>query len=98
MKIPDLNILRIYGQEIECKTFPIPDQMSAFRSKKMSAYFEEEDIFQDICLHHVIRSSKCEFANEIKKFDYEFKQCIKEERFASPQQIRDFQKVFRKLC
>ena len=73
MKIPGLKILRVYGQEIERKVFPVPDKITLFRSKRVSVQLKADEDLKDVSLHHVIRSRDCPFASEIKDYDEEFK-------------------------
>ena len=73
MKIPGLKILRVYGQEIERKVFPVPDKITLFRSKRVSVQLKADEDLKDVSLHHVIRSRDCPYAREIKDYDEEFK-------------------------
>ena len=68
-----MKILRIYGQEVERKVFPIPDQVTQFRSKRVSAQLKAAEDLQDVSLHHVIRSAECPLAEMLKEYDEEFK-------------------------
>lgn len=97
-RIPDLKILRIYGQEIERKIFPVPDKITQFRSKRVSAQLKADEELKDVSLHHVIRSAECvKFADKLKKYDSEFKgwkrndcsTCLKELQ----KKIKEFKKV-----
>ena len=97
-RIPGLKILRIYGQEIERKTFPVPDKITQFRSKHVSAQLKADEELRDVSLHHVIRSAECvKFAEILRKYDDEFKRwkrndcrtCSKELK----KKIQEFKKV-----
>ena len=93
-----MKILRIYGKEIEQKVFPVPDKINQFRSKRVSAQLKGDEELKDVSLHHVIRSAECvKFAEELKKYDDEFKAwkrndcstCAKELQ----KKIKEFKKV-----
>ena len=76
MKIPDLKILRLYGQEIERKVFPVPDKVTLFRSKRVPVQLKADEDLKSVSLHHVIRSAECPFAERVKEYDEEFKKYI----------------------
>ena len=74
IKIPGLKILRIYGQEIERKVFPVPDKVTTFRSKRIAVQLKADEELKEVSLHHVIRSPECPFAEELKEYDQQFKE------------------------
>jgi hypothetical protein len=85
--------LRIYGQEVERKVFPVPDKIAMFRSKRVAAQLQPEEDLKDVSLHHVIRSAKCEFAKALKKFDKDFKKYVDDNCYAPLEMIEEFNKV-----
>ena len=93
MKIPDLKILRIYGQEIERKVFPVPDKVTLFRSKRVPVQLKADEDLKDVSLHHVIRSAESPFAERLKEYDEEFKHYTGYNPNAPRQIIDDFNKV-----
>ena len=93
MKIPDLKILRIYGQEIERKVFPVPDKVTLFRSKRVPVQLKADEDLKDVSLHHVIRSAECPFAEMLKEYDEEFKHYTGYNSNAPREMIDDFNKV-----
>ena len=97
LKIPDLKILRIYGQEIERKEFPVPDQIteirSLFPSKRAPVQLKADEDLKDVSLHHVIRSADCPFAKALEEYDKEFKRCVKDKCNAPRELIDAFNKV-----
>ena len=97
MKIPGLKILRIYGQEIERKEFPVPDIITQIRtlfgSKRAPVQTKADEDLKDVSLHHVIRSEECPFAEDLKTYDKEFKRYIKKNSNAPREMIDKFQKV-----
>ncbi len=93
MKIPGMKILRICGQEIERKVFPVPDKVTLFRSKRVAEQLKADEDLKDVSLHHVIRSAKSPFANVLRKYDQEFKQYIGDNSNAPREVIDEFNKV-----
>ena len=91
MKIPDVRILRIYGQEIERKIFPVPDKVTLFRSKRVPVQLKADEDLRDVSLHHVIRSTESPYAEMLKEYDEEFKNYTGDN--APPKMIDDFNKV-----
>ena len=96
-RIPDLKILRIYGQEVERKVFPIPDQVTQFRSKRVSAQLKADKDLQDVSLHHVIRSAECPFAETLKEYDEEFKTWPKNDCSDCAKELRRKIKKFKEV-
>lgn len=96
-RIPDLKILRIYGQEVERKVFPIPDQVTQFRSKRISAQLKADEELQDVSLHHVIRSAECPFAEELKECDEKFKTWPKNDCSSCAKELRKKIKKFNEV-
>ena len=97
MKIPGLKILRIYGQEIERKEFPVPDIITEIRTlfglKRAPVQTKADEGLKDVSLHHVIRSAECPFAEKLKTYDKKFKRHIKDNSNAPREMIDGFQKV-----
>ena len=93
LKINGLKILRIYGQEIEQKVFPVPDKITEFRSKLVAAQLKADEDLKNVSLHHVIRSNECPFAEELRDYDQEFTELFRLKMNASRQTIRRFNKV-----
>ena len=93
MKISDLKILRVYGQEVERKEFPIPDKITMFRSKRVPVQLNADEDLKDVSLHHVIRSRQCPFADKLMMFDQEFQEYTENNMSAPRDVIDDFNKV-----
>ena len=93
IRIPDVKILRIYGQEIERKIFPVPDKVTLFRSKRVPVQLKADEDLKDVSLHHVIRSAESPFAEMLKEYDEEFKHYTGYNSNASRKVIDDFNKV-----
>ena len=93
MKIPDLKILRIYGQEIERKVFPVPDKLTLFQSKRVAAQLNADEELKDVSLHHVIRSAECPFAESMKQYDKKFKKFTGPHTYAPSWMINKFKVV-----
>ena len=86
-----MKILRIYGQEIERKVFPVPDKVTSFRSKRVAVQLKADEDLKDVSLHHVIRSGESPFAKQLKEYDEEFRTFRNSN--APRQMIDDFNKV-----
>ena len=97
MKIPGLRLLRIYGQEIERKEFPIPDRLTAFRERHVSAQLKADEELRDISLHHVIRKHPCPYAEEIAEHEEIFRKEYKN-RDAPAKIINKYKKVGYDIC
>ena len=93
MKNSDAKILRIYGQEIEQKIFPVPDKVTQFRSKRVAVHLNAEEDLKDVSLHHVIRSAESPFAKELVEYDKKFEKYIKRKKSAPRKIIKAFKKV-----
>lgn len=70
----DLNILRVYGNALECHEFPVPGKVF---TRHQLVHFPDPNI-KEVSLHHVIRKPGKPFADRIKTLDKRFK-TIKEE-------------------
>ena len=93
IKIPGLKILRIYGQEVERKIFPVPDKVSVFRSKRVAVQLNDDEALKNVSLHHVIRSRECQFAEALKQYDHDFKKYLEDGCDAPLEMIDKFNKV-----
>jgi hypothetical protein len=93
MKIPGLKILRIYGQEIERKVFPVPDKVTLFRSKRVAVQLKADEDLKDVSLHHVIRSAECPLAKTLKTYDEKFKAYTGHNPNAPRKMVDEFNKV-----
>lgn len=76
MKIPSLQILRIYGNVIEEEKFPIPNQVKPTR--KTSPYGVSKNL-KKVALHFVIRDKTKSpvYAGKLKEFEDNFKRLKK---------------------
>ena len=88
-----MKILRIYGQEIERKIFPVPDKVALFHSKRVPEQLKADEDLEHVSLHHVIRSSECPYARDLKKCDKEFKELMNRNVNASREMIDRFKAV-----
>lgn len=93
LKIPGIKILRIYGQEIERKEFPVPEKVTLFRSRRVAVELKADEELRDVSLHHVIRKKSCSYWEELKKFDDEFKRLTNLEESASREMIAKYKAV-----
>ena len=93
LKIPGIKILRIYGQEIERKEFPVPDKVTLFRSRRVAVELKADKDLRDVSLHHVIRKEPCPDLEELKGYDKAFKQLIDLGKNAPREMIDEFNVV-----
>ncbi|XP_062566529.1 helicase with zinc finger domain 2-like [Saccostrea cucullata] len=66
---PELNILRMYGNSLECKEFPMPGKVFSKRKNESAP----DESLHDVSLHHLIRKSGNKYAEKIRDFDRKFK-------------------------
>lgn len=74
LEIPQLKIIRVYGDRREEAEFPTPNRL---RPLKRSTDDEDQtktlnQELRKVSLHHVIRGDTCPFALEIRAYDRKF--------------------------
>ena len=74
LEIPELKIIRVYGDRKEEAEFPTPNRL-----KPLKQSTDDEDQtktlnqeLRKVSLHHVIRGGTCPFASEIREYDLKF--------------------------
>ncbi|XP_068761003.1 3'-5' exoribonuclease HELZ2-like isoform X3 [Montipora capricornis] len=72
MKIPSLKILRVYSEQVEQKEFPIPNTLKPARTTRSDDELKISGQVRSVSLHHVIRSSRCPFGQDLRQFEEEF--------------------------
>ncbi|XP_028391332.1 LOW QUALITY PROTEIN: uncharacterized protein LOC114516140 [Dendronephthya gigantea] len=93
LKIPGIKILRIYGQEIERKEFPVPDKITLFRTRRVAVELKADKDLRDVSLHHVIRKESSPFWKKLEKYDKAFKLLTDSGKSASRYTIDKFTEV-----
>ena len=73
MKIPSLNILRVYSDQVEQREFPIPNKLKPARTTRSDDELKiSNENIRSVCLHHVIRSPACPYEKELRQFEEGF--------------------------
>ena len=73
MKIPSLKILRVYSDQVEQKEFPIPNTLKPARTTRSDEELKiSKEKVRSVSLHHVIRSSRCPFGQELRQLEEGF--------------------------
>ena len=93
MKNSDAKILRVYGQEIEQKMFPVPEKVTQSRSKRVAVQLKADEDLKDVSLHYVIRSAESPFAKVLAEYDMKFKKYIERKKSAPRGIIEAFKQV-----
>ena len=95
LKIPDLKIIRVYGDRREQAEFPIPNKRQPLKistddNKQIS---NEDNELKAVSLHHVIRRDPCPLASELKEYERKFDEDRKNDRRTSDEQVKEYRKV-----
>ena len=70
MKIQGIKILRVYGNFIEQKRFPIPNQIQPTRQIASEQELRVPENLKKIALHYVIRDKETSpYANELRRLE-----------------------------
>ena len=95
LKIPDLKIIRVYGDRREQAEFPIPNKRQPLKNSTddNSQISNEDDELKAVSLHHVIRSSPCPFAVELTEYERKFDDDRKNDRRTSDKEVQDYREV-----
>ena len=87
MRIPSLNILRVYSDQVEQREFPIPNRTT--RSDDELKISNE----RSVCLHHVIRSPACPYKRKLRQFKEGFDAYKARGGIISQKDVGDYIKV-----
>ena len=74
LQIPDLKIIRVYGDRKEEADFPTPNRLKPLKNStddEDQTNTSDQEI-KKVSLHHVIRENTCPFASEIGKYEHKF--------------------------
>ena len=95
LQIPELKIIRVYGDRREQAEFPIPNKRQALKdSTDDDSQISNENIaLKAISLHHVIRRDPCPFASEIREYECKFDDDRKNDRRTSDKEVQDYREV-----
>ena len=74
LEIPELKIIRVYGDRKEEAEFPTPNRLKPLKhstdDEDQTKTLNQE--LRKVSLHHVIRGDTCPFASEIRAYDLKF--------------------------
>ena len=74
LEIPELKIIRVYGDRKEEAEFPTPNRLKPLKhstdDEDQTKILNQE--LRKVSLHHVIRGGTCPFASEIREYDLKF--------------------------
>lgn len=95
LQIPELKIIRVYGDRREQAEFPIPNKREALKnSTDDDSQISNENIaLKAISLHHVIRRDPCPFASEIREYERRFDDDRKNNRRTNDKEVKGYVQV-----
>lgn len=74
LEIPELKIIRVYGDRKEEAEFPTPNRLKPLKhstdDEDQTKTLNQE--LRKVSLHHVIRGGTCPFASDIREYDLKF--------------------------
>ena len=74
LRIPDIKILRVYGDRKEEAEFPIPNKRKPLKISADDEFEMTDDGLRAVSLHHFIRGDKCVYASDLRDYDRKFEQ------------------------
>ena len=89
LQIPELKIIRVYGDLREQAEFPIPNKRKHLRSSTD----DEDEELKAVSLHHVIRRDPCPFASQLQEYENSFKADREKGVRTSEKEVEDYRKV-----
>ena len=95
LKIPDLKIIRVYGDRKEEAEFPIPNRLKPLKSStddEDQTHILDEEL-KAVSLHHVIRGEECPFASELRQYELQFAADRKNDVVTSNTEVDKYCKV-----
>ena len=92
MRIPGLKILRIYGNVIEEREFPIPNQVKQTRN---TGLYDVPEHLKEVALHHVIRHpyKSPYYAGKLKRLEQKFAELKRQRKKIKDELVDQYQKV-----
>lgn len=72
LQIPDVKILRVYGDRKEEAEFPIPNKRKPLKYSTDDEDQTLDERLKAVSLHHVIRGDECPFAPELRAYELKF--------------------------
>ncbi|XP_067043097.1 3'-5' exoribonuclease HELZ2-like isoform X4 [Acropora muricata] len=97
MKIPRLKILRVYSDLVEQKEFPIPNALKPARATRSDADLKiTSEKVRSVSLHHVIRSSVCPHAQDLRECEEGFAEARKRSEKIGEAEVDKYRKLIGK--
>ena len=94
MKIPSLQILRVYSDQVEQKEFPIPNTLKPARITRSDDELKiSNEKLRSVSLHYVIRSSSCPYGEELRKYEEEFDEQRRRREHIGQEESTKYRKV-----
>ena len=95
LKIPELKIIRVYGDRKEQADFPIPNkrQPLKYAADEGDQISTDDAELKAVSLHHIIRSDQCPFAGELREYERKFEADRKEGLRTSDKEVKEYRKV-----
>ena len=95
LKIPNLKIIRVYGDRREQAEFPIPNKRQPLKNSTDddNQISNDDNELKAVSLHHVIRRSPCPFAADLEKYERKFDEDRKNHRRTSDKEVEKYREV-----
>ena len=95
LQIPELKILRVYGDRREQAEFPIPNKCQPLKNPTDddSQMSNENIALKAISLHHVIRRDPCPFASDLREYERKFDDDRRNNRRTSDKEVKGYVQV-----
>ena len=95
LKIPDLKIIRVFGDRREQAEFPIPNKRQPLKDSTddNNRISNDDNELKAVSLHHVIRRSPCPFAEELGEYERKFDEDRKNDLRTSDKEVKEYREV-----
>lgn len=95
LRIPQLKIIRVYGDRKEQADFPIPNQRPPLKTStdEEDRISEEDNELKAVSLHHIIRNDQCPFAGELREYERNFEADRKKGLRTSDKEVEGYRQV-----
>ena len=94
MNIPSVKILRVYSDQVEQKEFPVPNTLKPARATRSDADLKiTSQKVKSVSLHHVIRSSVCPYAQDLRACEEGFAEARKRSDKIGEAKVDEYRKV-----
>ncbi|XP_068761024.1 3'-5' exoribonuclease HELZ2-like isoform X3 [Montipora capricornis] len=91
---PSLKILRVYSDQVEQKEFPIPNTLKPARTTRSDDELKiSNEKVRSVSLHHVIRSSRCPFGQELRQLEEGFAAQRRRGEKIGEEEAKEYRKV-----